>query len=263
MIKRVTTVMGLLVLVCLTACGGGGGADPVSETVNDPSSTIVASYEADTPAGTTNTVFTSEWDAARNYATVSVLISDTNDVYGASFDVVYDSTLADYVDVPWVYAAGRLDLDSEGLLLLTNDGWLIHRLGHPLYRHPKTYLVQVEGVPKAEDLVALRRGVMVKERRTAPARVTLLPVAPDLPPRSKPIRYRKSVPTTWLRMVLTEGRKRQVRRMTAAVGYPTLRLVRVGLGPLGLEGLALGEWRKLAERELDALRAMLQVRTGR
>jgi 23S rRNA pseudouridine2457 synthase len=167
--------------------------------------------------------------------------------------------LADYVDVPNVYAAGRLDFDSEGLLLLTNDGWLIHRLSHPRYRHPKTYLVQVEGVPKPKDLAALQRGVMVKGRRTAPAQAVLLPTAPDLPPRSKPIRYRRSVPTAWLRMVLTEGRKRQVRRMTAAIGYPTLRLVRVGLGPLGTEGLAPGEWRELATGELDALGAMLQT----
>jgi hypothetical protein len=108
MIKRVTTVMGLLVVVCLTACGGSGGGDP-AEVVSDPSSTIVASYEADSPAGTANTVFTSEWDAARNYATVNVLISDTNDVYGASFDVVYDSDLADYVE----YASGGL-LERDG-----------------------------------------------------------------------------------------------------------------------------------------------------
>lgn len=168
-------------------------------------------------------------------------------------------TLADFVDVPGVYAAGRLDLDSEGLLLLTNDGWLIHRLGHPRYRHPKTYLVQVEGLPTAKELVALQRGVTVKGRRTAPAQVAVLPTEPDLPPRTKPIRYRKSVPTTWLRLVLTEGRKRQVRRMTAAIEHPTLRLVRVGIGPLGIEGLQPGEWRELAAEELDALRAMLQA----
>jgi 23S rRNA pseudouridine2457 synthase len=172
-------------------------------------------------------------------------------------------TLADYVDVPEVYAAGRLDFDSEGLLLLTNDGWLIHRLGHPRYRHPKTYLVQVEGVPKAKELEALQRGVMVKGRRTAPAQVALLPTAPDLPHRAKPIRHRKSVPTAWLRLVLTEGRKRQVRRMTAAVGYPTLRLVRVGIGSLGTEGLRPGEWREMTAGELDALGAMLQAPTGR
>ncbi len=162
-------------------------------------------------------------------------------------------TLADYVPVPDVYPAGRLDLDSEGLVLLTSDGWLIHRLSHPRYRHAKTYLVQVEGRPEAEALQALRRGVMVKGKRTAKARVEALAAVPDLPPREVPIRYRKSVPTTWLRLVLTEGRKRQVRHMTAAVGHPTLRLVRVALGPLELGDLAPGEWRPLTPGELDAL----------
>jgi 23S rRNA pseudouridine2457 synthase len=167
-------------------------------------------------------------------------------------------TLADYVDVPGVYAAGRLDIDSEGLLLLTSDGWLIHRLGHPRYSHPRTYLVQVERVPDAGALAALRTGVMVKGRRTAPALVELLPAPPDLPERTVPIRDRKAVPTAWLRLVLTEGRKRQVRHMTAAVGYPTLRLVRVGIGPLELAGLKAGRWRRLTPGELDALRASLR-----
>jgi 23S rRNA pseudouridine2457 synthase len=169
-------------------------------------------------------------------------------------------TLADYVDIPQVYAAGRLDLDSEGLVLLTNDGWLIHRLSHPRYHHPKTYLAQVERVPRTEALVALRTGVMVKGRRTAPAHAELLPEEPDLPPRPVPIRYRKSVPTAWLRLVLTEGQKRQARRMTAAVGYPTLRLVRIGIGPLELGSLQPGEWRELAPGELDALRTALRPR---
>jgi len=165
-------------------------------------------------------------------------------------------TLADYLPLPGVYAAGRLDLDSEGLLLLTDDGWLIHRLTHPRYEHTKTYLVQVEGEPEPGALQALRRGVVVKGRRTAKARVEPLAVEPDLPPREVPIRYRKSVPTSWLRIVLTEGRKRQVRRMTAAVGHPTLRLVRVAIGPLEMGDLAPGEWRPLAPGELDALWTM-------
>jgi 23S rRNA pseudouridine2457 synthase len=169
------------------------------------------------------------------------------------------STLADFVDVPGVYAAGRLDFDSEGLLLLTNDGWLIHRLGHPRYQHPKTYLVQVEGIPDTEALAALRKGVPVKGQKTAPTRVELLSQPPELPPRAKPIRYRKSVPTAWLRLVLTEGRKRQVRHMTAAVGYPTLRLVRVGIGPLEVGDLQPGKWRDLKPGELDALRTMLRA----
>jgi len=172
-------------------------------------------------------------------------------------------TLAEYVPLPGVYAAGRLDLDSEGLLLLTDDGWLIHRLGHPRYQHPKTYLVQVEREPDAAALDALRRGVMVKGRRTAPAQAEVLAGEPDLPPRPVPIRTRKTVPTAWLRLVLTEGQKRQARRMTAAVGHPTLRLVRVGIGPLELGDLAPGAWRALAAGELDALRAMLQQREKR
>jgi pseudouridine synthase len=172
-------------------------------------------------------------------------------------------TLADYVTVPGVYAAGRLDLDSEGLVLLTNDGWLTHRLSHPRYDHPKTYLVQVEGVPDAKALTALRRGILVKGQRTAPARAELLTAEPDLPPRPVPIRQRKSVPTSWLRLVLTEGRKRQVRHMTAAVGFPTLRLVRVAIGPLEGTGLQPGEWRELHQGELDALRAMLHAQPSR
>lgn len=168
-------------------------------------------------------------------------------------------TLSDYVDVPGVYAAGRLDWDSEGLLLLTNDGWLIHRLGHPSFRHPKTYLAQVERVPDASALAELCRGVMVKGRRTAPAQAALLPAEPELPPRAKPIRYRRTVPTAWLRLVLTEGRKRQVRRMTAAVDHPTLRLVRVRIGPLDLGDLQSGGCRDLSPAELVALHAALHT----
>ncbi len=167
-------------------------------------------------------------------------------------------TLADYVDVPDVYAAGRLDFDSEGLLLLTSDGWLIHRLSHPRYHQPKTYLVQVEGIPTADSLTVLREGVTVKGQPTAPAQVERLPGDPDLPPRPVPIRERKTVPTIWLRVVLTEGQKRQVRHMTAAVGHPTLRLVRVALGPLELGSLRPGEWRDVTPGELDVLRATLR-----
>ncbi|MBN1956343.1 MAG: pseudouridine synthase [Anaerolineae bacterium] len=166
-------------------------------------------------------------------------------------------TLADYIPLEDVYAAGRLDHDSEGLLLLTDDGWLIHRLTHPRFGHPRTYLVQVEREPDQEALAALRRGVVVEERRTRPAEVERLAEAPDLPPRSTPIRYRKRVPTAWLRLTLREGRTRQVRRMTAAVGHPTLRLVRVAIGPLTLAGLAPGEWREIEEAELEMLQQSL------
>lgn len=168
-------------------------------------------------------------------------------------------TLADHVPVPGVYAAGRLDLDSEGLLLLTGDGWLIHHLSHPRYHQPKTYLVQVEGVPEREALAALRGGVEVKGRQTAPASVELLAEPPDLPPRPVPIRERESIPTAWLRLVLKEGRKRQVRHMTAAVGHPTLRLVRVAVGPVHIGDLAPGEWRDLTPGELDALSTSLSI----
>lgn len=164
-------------------------------------------------------------------------------------------TLADYVPVPDVYAAGRLDYDSEGLMLLTDDGKLSHRLTHPRYRHSKTYLVQVEGIPTDEALDQLRQGVVIKGGyKTRPAQVERLPEPPDIWPRRKPIRERKSVPTSWLKITVTEGKKRQVRRMTAAVGYPTLRLVRVAIGPLELGDLPPGAWRELTPEEVQTLR---------
>jgi 23S rRNA pseudouridine2457 synthase len=164
--------------------------------------------------------------------------------------------LASLVRVPAVYAAGRLDHDSEGLLLLTDDAALAHALTDPRRGHPRTYWVQVERVPDAVALESLARGVVVQGRRTRPAQVRLLREAPPLPPRSVPIRYRKSVPTAWLELTLREGRNRQVRRMTAAVGHPTLRLVRAALGPLHLVdlGLAPGEWRALRPDEESAIR---------
>jgi 23S rRNA pseudouridine2457 synthase len=161
-----------------------------------------------------------------------------------------------YVPEPGIYAVGRLDHDSEGLLLLTDDGPLAHRLTDPRHEHPKTYWAQVERVPTPEALEALRAGVMVQGRRTLPAEARLLPGEPDLPPRDPPIRYRANIPTAWIELVLREGRNRQVRRMTAAVGFPTLRLVRVGIGPLRLDGLAPGERRELTPAEVQALRAL-------
>jgi len=167
-------------------------------------------------------------------------------------------TLSQFVNVPeQVYAAGRLDMDSEGLLFLTNDGLVNHRLTHPRYKLPKTYLVQVEGVPTPEALQALRQGVMVKGRRTAPAEVEYLPIPPSLPPRPRPVTPHG--PTAWLRIMLHEGRKRQIRHMTAAVGLPTLRLVRVAIGPLHLGTLAPGEWRDLTADELRALKRVLRL----
>lgn len=169
------------------------------------------------------------------------------------------TTLANYIPIAGVYAAGRLDRDSEGLLLLTDDGWLIHRLTDPRFGHPRTYLVQVERIPDEETLAALRSGVLIRGRRTRPAGVELLAEPPDLPPRSVPIRSRKSVPTAWLRMTLGEGQNRQVRHMTAAVGHPTLRLVRIAIGPLTLGGLTPGEWRKITDEELERLKKSLEA----
>jgi 23S rRNA pseudouridine2457 synthase len=168
----------------------------------------------------------------------------------------FGRTLRDYVPVPDVYPVGRLDRDSEGLLLLTGDGSLQHQLTDPRFAHPKTYLVQVEGVPEDSALESLRRGVVVQGRRTLPAEARLLAAEPQLWPRNPPIRFRKSVPTAWLEIVLREGRNRQIRRMSAAVGLPTLRLVRWALGPLTVEGLDPGEWRELDARDSLALRQM-------
>lgn len=161
--------------------------------------------------------------------------------------------LKDLVPVPGVYAAGRLDWDSEGLLLLTDDGAFIHRLAAPSSRLEKIYRVQVEGVPDARALEALRAGVMVEGKRTLPARAEPFPEGGLLPPRTPPIRVRKSVPDSWITLGLTEGRNRQVRKMTAAVGHPTLRLIRHAIGPFTLDGLAPGEWRELARGQVGGL----------
>lgn len=162
-------------------------------------------------------------------------------------------TLKDYIPIPDVYPVGRLDQDSEGLLLLTNHGQLQHRLSDPKFHHPRTYWVQVERVPDESALHQLRQGVIVQDYRTRPTQVKHLLVEPDLPPRDPPIRFRQTVPTAWLEMTLTEGRNRQVRRMTAKVGFPTLRLVRVKIGDLNLDGLQPGQWRDLTAMERQSL----------
>ena len=159
------------------------------------------------------------------------------------------TTLADYIDVPGVYAAGRLDRDSEGLMILTSDGAVAHRITDPAHKLPKVYLVQVEHVPDEAALSRLRKGVLLGDVRTKPAGVTLLAAEPQLAARATPIRFRKNVPTAWLEVTLHEGMNRQVRRMTAAVGHPTLRLVRVAIGPIQLGNLRPGEWRELAAHE--------------
>jgi ribosomal large subunit pseudouridine synthase E (EC 5.4.99.-) len=152
------------------------------------------------------------------------------------------TTLRDFIPLRSVYAAGRLDKDSEGLLILTDDGRLQHRLSHPRHKSWKTYWVQIEGQPSEDQLERLRRGVILNDGPTRPARVRSLP-EPDLWPRDPPIRFRRHIPTAWIEIAIHEGRNRQVRRMTAAVGLPTLRLVRVAIGDWRLEGLKPGEYR--------------------
>ena len=152
------------------------------------------------------------------------------------------ATLSDFIAIPGVYPAGRLDRDSEGLLILTDDGKLQARLSNPSFKQPKTYLVQVEGAPTDADLAPLRKGLTLKDGPTRPAQARLID-PPALWDRDPPVRFRKSVPDRWLEITLTEGRNRQVRRMTAAAGFPTLRLVRWSIGDWSLDDLAPGRWR--------------------
>jgi len=156
-------------------------------------------------------------------------------------------TLADYVTVKDVYPAGRLDYDSEGLLFLTDDGALQKRIADPRHKMKKTYLAQVEGIPDEKAIAQLRRGVKLRDGMTAPAAARLVEQPDWLWPREPPIRSRRNIPTAWLEVTLTEGRNRQIRRMTAAVGHPTLRLIRASIGQWSLDGLKPGEWRKLGQ----------------
>ena len=153
-------------------------------------------------------------------------------------------TLSDYIDIPGVYPAGRLDMDSEGLMLLTDDGRLQARIADPKFKMPKTYLVQVEGTVTDEALEALRKGVTLKDGLTLPAEAERID-NPELWPRDPPIRVRLSIPDSWLKLTIREGRNRQVRRMTAAVGFPTLRLVRWSVGDWNVDGLGLRDWREV------------------
>ncbi|MDP4198989.1 MAG: pseudouridine synthase [Bacteroidota bacterium] len=166
-------------------------------------------------------------------------------------------TLAEFGLPKGLYASGRLDSDSEGLLLLTNDGPLIKRLLDPGKGHERTYLVQVDGIPTDESITRLENGVVIQKYHTLPARARLLEEKPSVPPRDPPIRVRKSIPTSWIEIKLTEGKNRQVRRMTAAIGYPTLRLIRTAIGNLLLDDLAPGQWRELTSSEISELKMPL------
>lgn len=166
-------------------------------------------------------------------------------------------TLADYINLKEVYAAGRLDYDSEGLMILTDDGKLNHMLTHPKHGHPRTYWAQVENIPDETALDNIRQGGLeIKNYRTKPAMVQRID-EPELPDRNPPIRYRANIPDCWLELTLTEGKKRQVRRMTAAIGHPTLRLVRATIGPITLEGLQEGQWQELTSAEMKSLWASI------
>ncbi len=155
------------------------------------------------------------------------------------------STLKDYIPVPNVYAAGRLDTDSEGLLILTDDGNLQHRLSHPKHKEFKTYWVQVEGSPTEADLMPIKQGIDLGDFIAQPAQVRIMQEPGNLWPRIPPIRERKVIPTAWLELVISEGKNRQVRRMTAKIGFPTLRLIRYAIGNYTLDGLAPGAWKQL------------------
>jgi 23S rRNA pseudouridine2457 synthase len=168
------------------------------------------------------------------------------------------TSLADFGPFPKnVYAAGRLDVDSEGILFLTNDADVNHKLTNPKFEHERTYLVQVEGILDDNDLLKLKNGVIIEGKLTKSAKVLCLNKEPDLPQRSLPIRFRKNTPTSWIEMTLREGRNRQVRKMTAAVGHPTLRLVRSAITFLSIHGLNPGEHRELTIDEVHKLRSLL------
>ncbi|TEA79920.1 pseudouridine synthase [Allopusillimonas ginsengisoli] len=171
-----------------------------------------------------------------------ILLNKPYDVLPQFTDEQGRSTLKDFVNVPDVYPAGRLDRDSEGLLLLTNDGQLQASIADPRHKMAKTYWLQVEGEPTAQQLQQLRKGVMLKDGRAAASDVTDI-TPPNLWPRTPPVRFRQHIPTAWIALTIHEGRNRQVRRMTAAVGLPTLRLVRVQVGPWALDDLLPGQWR--------------------
>ncbi|WP_078062821.1 pseudouridine synthase [Solirubrum puertoriconensis] len=186
-----------------------------------------------------------------------ILVNKPYEVLPQFTDEAGRATLKQFVAVPDVYPVGRLDYDSEGLMLLTDDKQMQFRLAEPRYKVPKTYWVQVEGEPTEEALEQLRRGVQIKDGFTAPAQVRLLPEGPaGLWERSKPVRFRANIPTSWIELTISEGMNRQVRKMTAAVGFPTLRLIRAGIASLTLNKLAPGQWRELTATEIQTLKQL-------